>query len=108
MQLKVAQEKIVTPSEKEIYFSKPPRGKIPRKVYSSASLDENPKCKQHVLFLHAFTGCDTTSAFHNKGKLKFAAKFEDQKHLQDAAEIFKVPNQDSDSIYETSSLLQVL
>lgn len=60
----------LTPEEKEIYFLKPPKTKTPQKVYSSASLNKIPKCKNHVLFLHAFTGCDTTSAFYNKTELK--------------------------------------
>jgi hypothetical protein len=25
----------------------------------------------HILFLHAFSGCDTTSALFNQGKMKF-------------------------------------
>lgn len=79
----------LTPDTKEIYFLKPPRGKTPQKVYSSDSLDELPNCKENVLFLHAFTGCDTTSAFFNKGKSKFATMFESRKSLQKAAEVFK-------------------
>ncbi|GFW52171.1 uncharacterized protein TNCV_2426181 [Trichonephila clavipes] len=64
--------------DREIYFLKPSKGKVQQKIFSSRSLKETlPKCKEHILFLHAFTGCDnTTSAFFNKGKIKFAKNFE--------------------------------
>jgi hypothetical protein len=53
----------------------------------------------YILFLHAFTGCDTTSAFYNKGKITFPTRFEEQQHLQDAADVFKQQNQDVDTIH---------
>lgn len=50
--------------DREIYFLKPSRGKVQQKIFSSKSLENSfPKCKEHILFLHAFTGCDTTSTF---------------------------------------------
>lgn len=59
-----------TPIDKIIYFLKPGKAQIETKMYSSQSLTSYPKCQAHILFLHAITGCDTTSAFFNRGKTK--------------------------------------
>lgn len=40
-------------------------------IYSSKSLSAFAKCQNHILFLHAITGCDTTSAFFRRGKTIF-------------------------------------
>lgn len=52
-------------------------------------------CKQHVLFLQAFTGSYATSAFYNKGKNRFQT-LEDS---QDAAEVYKIKNQRTEDIF---------
>lgn len=55
----------------EIYFLKPQSssGTEPQKIFSNKSLDKHYyRAKEHILFAHAFTGCDTTSAFYRKGK----------------------------------------
>lgn len=74
-------------------FQKPSRGEVAHNFFL-------PKCKVHILFLHAFTGCDTTSAFFNKGK-ETATSFEKCKDLHDAAEVFKNINEDPESIFQT-------
>lgn len=44
-----------------------------RKIYSSKSFStEIPYCRNIILFIHAFTGCDMPSAFFNRGILRFA------------------------------------
>lgn len=48
--------------------------------------------KEHILFLHAFTGCDTTSAFYNKGKNQFFKIFNSDNKLRAAAETFMIEN----------------
>ena len=58
-------------TEKENYFLKPSRNngkqKVPQDIFTSNCLnDEYSNSKDHILFLHAFTGCDTTSVFHKK------------------------------------------
>ncbi|MEX5543952.1 hypothetical protein, partial [Pseudomonas poae] len=40
------------------------------------------------LFLHAFSGCDTTSAFFRQGKIKFVKTLEKNPLLQEAVTIF--------------------
>lgn len=59
----------LTPASKEIFLLKPSRSKAPAQLFSSKSFQETyPNCKPHILFLHSFTGSDTTSCFFNKGK----------------------------------------
>lgn len=54
----------------KIIFKSHLEEKLLKKIFfSSKSLEKSlPKCK-HILFLHAFTSCDTMSAFFNKGLL---------------------------------------
>ncbi|GFY00150.1 uncharacterized protein TNCV_1342471 [Trichonephila clavipes] len=86
--------------DREIYFLKPSKGKVQQKIFSSRSLKETlPKCKEHILFLHAFTGYDTT-AFFIKGKIKFAKNFEKCHDLHKSAEVFKNVNEDSNNIFQ--------
>ncbi|KAJ8879752.1 hypothetical protein PR048_020360 [Dryococelus australis] len=58
------------PPDKQFYFLKPGKGKLETKIYSSASIGNYTYCQGHISFLHAITGCDTTSALSNKGKIK--------------------------------------
>ncbi|KAL4702881.1 hypothetical protein ACJJTC_005792 [Scirpophaga incertulas] len=86
---------------REIYFLKPSRGKVKQKIFSSKSLEKSlPKCKEHILFLHSLTGCDTTSAFFNKGKITFAKNFEKHHDLHEFAKIFKNKNEDFNNIFQ--------
>ena len=57
-----------TPFDKTVYFFKPGKAHEQSKIYSSKSLSAYPKCQNHILFLHAITGCDTTSAMFRRGK----------------------------------------
>lgn len=54
--------------QQEIYFKKVGKGNVKTQIYSSKSFDQYPRIKKHILFLHAFSGCDTTSALFKKGK----------------------------------------
>ncbi|GBN93114.1 hypothetical protein AVEN_72877-1 [Araneus ventricosus] len=57
-------------------------------MYSSQSLTSYPKYQAHILFLHAITGCDTTSAFFKRGRTKVFKLFEKRHDLIDCAEVF--------------------
>ncbi|KYN21449.1 hypothetical protein ALC57_06175 [Trachymyrmex cornetzi] len=60
--------------DQEIYFLKPKSssGTVRKKIFSTKSLDSRyANVKKRILFAHAFTGCDTTSAFFNRGKKSF-------------------------------------
>ena len=87
------------PENKTIYFLKPKKGNSPQSVYTGNSFDElYLNCKQHILFIHAFTGCDTTSAFYGKGKKDFAKICASSIEIQQAANIFKEKMQKIDTL----------
>ncbi|KYN28694.1 hypothetical protein ALC57_01884 [Trachymyrmex cornetzi] len=70
------------PHNREVYFLKPGRGKIERSIYlSTVALKSYPHSKNFILFLHAFSGCNTSSAFYNHGKNTFIQKFETNEEL---------------------------
>jgi len=78
-----------TPTDRMIYCLKPGKVQIKTKIYSSQSLSSYSKCQVHILFLHAITGCDTTSAFYQRGKTKVFKLSEKCQDLVDCAEVFK-------------------
>ncbi|GBM02725.1 hypothetical protein AVEN_40801-1 [Araneus ventricosus] len=45
------------------FFLKPRRGETGDALYCTASLNIAPHITDNISFLHAFSGCDTTSAF---------------------------------------------
>ena len=49
-----------------VYFLKPGKGNVNDCIYDSNSF-EYLKVKKLIGFLHAFTGCDTTSCFFKQG-----------------------------------------
>lgn len=100
----------LAPSEREIFLLKMGRDKIARTVYSSKSLDHMPFCKKNVLFLHALSGCDTTSCFYLKGKNSIFRSFENAgTEVKNAVEVFMQKDQSAISILENgiSCILQV-
>ncbi|GBN80368.1 hypothetical protein AVEN_190500-1 [Araneus ventricosus] len=50
------------PPESDIYFMKPGKGKVEAKIFSTRNLQKELPFAQTILLLHAFSGCDTTSA----------------------------------------------
>ncbi|KMQ87920.1 hypothetical protein RF55_12673 [Lasius niger] len=78
-----------TPSDRETFFLQPGKGKVETKIYSSLSFGQYKKSKSHLLFLHAITGYDTTSALFNKSKTKALKLLEKREDLQVSAEVFK-------------------
>ncbi|GBN25155.1 hypothetical protein AVEN_65064-1 [Araneus ventricosus] len=47
--------------------------------------------KKSIIFVHAISGCDTTSGFYGKGKLQAVQLFNLSKYLKDIPEIFNNP-----------------
>lgn len=93
----------LTPSDKTIYFLKLGKQGKENTVYTSKSFDTNPFCKENILFLHAFTGCDTTSCFYNKGKKSIFNYFEKNHNdeLKEAIRTFYLENADKKTIFES-------
>lgn len=75
-----------------IFFKKPGKNNVETKIYSTESLNKYPHCKKNILFLHAMTGCDTTSTLFGKGKIKVMKMFEKRSDLHNSVEIFQQEN----------------
>lgn len=54
--------------------------------------------KEHLLFLHAFSGCDTTSAIHRKGKARIVKLLRKSHHFQDASKVISKSDSTSSEI----------
>ena len=50
--------------------------------------------KPYLLVLHAWTGCDTTSAIHSKEKNSLTKKLETSWHLRSLMDVLSVRNAD--------------
>ena len=75
-------------AENDIYFLKPGKGNVEAKLFSTRKLKELP-FSEVILFLHAFSGCDTTSAIYKKSKAIMVNLFKKQSRLiRDIASIF--------------------
>lgn len=79
---------LASTSHKNIYFEKSGRGNAPSLLYSAASCKIDP---QDILFLHAVSGCDTTSTPFGQGKKKVCRIYEKNTSLHDLAAVFKDP-----------------
>ena len=77
-----------TPIDKIIYFLKPGKAQQQTEIYPSKSLSAYQKCQNHIVFLHALTSCDTTSAMFRKSKTSLLKLFE-KKDLIDCAKAFE-------------------
>ena len=72
-------------------------------VRDSARSNENTKA--HLLFLHAFSGCDTTSAVHGKGKTQLFKICETSKVIQELSEVICSPWSDQEQVGDASITL---
>lgn len=74
---------------KDIKMLKPGMKNRPDKIYSSCGLQKVlGDMSRHILFLHAVTGCDTTSAPFRKGKKNAFQKLKSNAALRERMEIF--------------------
>lgn len=76
-----------------VFFLKPGRGKSPSHCYYPKTL-VHERISQNILFLHAVTGCDTTSSLYGQGKAKSLKVLEKRPELSVALQSFKTPFQD--------------
>ena len=76
-------------SHHNLYFFKPGHGKVTNKTYNITEivLKLGDMCR-YILFLHAITGCDTTSAIYRQGKKKAFRVLKNSVHLQKCAATF--------------------
>lgn len=79
---------LVGPS-RNVYFQKCGRGKTADVFYSAASTSSG---NHHLIpFVHAFSGCDSTSAFFGHGKAKLLTALERNPQLKEQAAAFLNP-----------------
>ncbi|GBO05829.1 hypothetical protein AVEN_221065-1 [Araneus ventricosus] len=58
----------LAPPESSIYFMKSGKRKVEAKLFSTRKLRKELSFPQIILLLHAFSGCDITSAIYRKSK----------------------------------------
>jgi hypothetical protein len=79
----------LAPAEQEYLLVKPKLGRTPQKVFSSNYLQQqHHDVKSYILFVHAFSGCDTTSAVYGKGKKQILKLIENERELSNWVKIF--------------------
>lgn len=75
-----------TPPESNILFIKPGRGKVQTNIYSIQQMQQLGL--EEIMFLHAFTGCDSTSAAFRKSKLALIKLYKKCPEIRRAAKVF--------------------
>lgn len=85
-------------SKKNVYFQKRGKGNSPTMLYSSNSFKNKP---QDILFLHAISGCDTTSAPFGIGKNKVMQMYSKNPSLSELLAIFKDPEATPNQIVDS-------
>ncbi|GBO37304.1 hypothetical protein AVEN_107269-1 [Araneus ventricosus] len=74
-----------------VYFLKPGNGKIAEKIFSPHTAFEKTIANS-ILFIQAMSGCDTTSALFNYGKMKFVQTLKNNHDLLKVIDFFKNPD----------------
>ncbi|GBL90244.1 hypothetical protein AVEN_130356-1 [Araneus ventricosus] len=82
-----------------IYILKPGKGKISQQIYSIKSIIDKTAA-DHILFLHVFSGCDTTCTLFNQRKMKFIYVLRKNPNFNEVIQVFKNPNADPEIIAE--------
>lgn len=84
-------------AEWHMYLKKPAHGTNPKRIFSCESF-KHEVVKPFVLFPHAFSGCDTTSAIYFQGKSKLVGLLRKDEKLRAAAENFNKPHNHSEAV----------
>ncbi|GBM96679.1 hypothetical protein AVEN_69287-1 [Araneus ventricosus] len=79
-----------------VFYQKFGRGKTPDSYYSTTSF--NHKFTNELLFIHAISGCDTTSALFGQSKNKFISLFLKHEELLNAAATFLNPQATTEQV----------
>lgn len=94
---------LCSPDIKNVLFFKPGKGKVSQTLYNP-HLAADKTLSDHILFLHAMSGCDTTSALLNQEKLKFLKVLQRNNDLQPVIDAFKDPHAYQDEIAEAGNV----
>lgn len=94
----------LTPQKRNIYFIKPAKGKTVSKRIYSANCNLDDALKKNLLFLHAFSGCDTVSSFFQFGKLKHIKLLQKREDISNIISVFYDENATFDSIAKAGQI----
>jgi hypothetical protein len=97
----------LAPPSNNIFFLKPGKGKLPNNMYSPRNFQHSEKVKNSLLFLHAFSGCDTTSSLYRQGKKKFVKLAVQDEKLLEINEVFMCKDAHPDIIVEAGQTFLV-
>lgn len=92
----------LAPLSKNIFMLKESQGTVKKRVYSTRSLiggNVVENCRESILFLHAISGCDTTSAFYGKGKVQ-SIQLGKKIDLQGTINVFNNPDASYEQVAE--------
>lgn len=86
--------------DNQLYMYKPGAGKCPDKVFSISCVQRRlSEASSTFLFVHAMTGCDTTSALYRQGKKKAFTLLQKNPDLQHrVVQVFNNPTSSPDSV----------
>ncbi|GBN13654.1 hypothetical protein AVEN_66182-1 [Araneus ventricosus] len=76
----------LAPMKENLYFRKCGKGRKPDVLYSTTSFKY--KFSRMILFIHAFSGCDTTSALFGHGKTKCCSLLEKNRRMEEKIQVF--------------------
>lgn len=82
-----------------VCFCKVGKGKMLDTFYSNKSFKYGD-ISENILFLHAVSGCDTTSALFGQGKIKFCTTLEKFPCINESVKIFKDPNAEKNTLFK--------
>lgn len=88
----------------DIYFHKPGSSNVKDSFYTSHCFKHEPYTSV-IAFLHAFSGCDTTSSFAGKGKKTIVRSLLDNKNLLNLASVYYQKDADHITIAKNGSQL---
>lgn len=88
--------------DSKLCLLKPGKGNVQDRVYDISDVqNSNGLLKKNILFLHAFTGCDSTSAIYQKGKVRAWKLLQKSSQLQAAIKNFNTKGASQGSIFES-------
>ena len=91
----------------DIYFMSETAKKTWRSIRKIINSME-PVVKKHILFLHAWTGCDTTSSIYGQGKTSLIKKIKSSRELQRHAEIISNPWAEENEVVEAGENIFII
>lgn len=75
-------------NQTNVFFLKPSKGRTSEQFYCPSGFKYDDVIAENLLFLHAFSGCDTTSAAYNMGKVKFIKILQKHPKLASGTKLF--------------------